>query len=293
MPDRMIMRAPAKINLGLKISCRRDDGYHEIETVMQQVSLADILLLEPAAGRGFSLNCTDPSLDGEHNLIWRAAKLLEERAGKKLPGARLVLYKNIPVEAGLAGGSADAAAALKGLNLFWQLGFKPGTLLELGASLGSDVPFCLEGGTALAGGRGEIITRLPDCPFLWVVLALPPGAKIATAAAYNSINKNFYGLPDLAPLVEAIKKNDRNGLLKWADEKLTNTLETAELPEALSYRVLKKDLTNLGLKPLLSGSGPALFILCGQLGEARRAARAVETAGGKAYLCWTESGNGV
>jgi 4-diphosphocytidyl-2-C-methyl-D-erythritol kinase len=288
----LVVRATAKINLGLTVQEIRADGYHEIESVMQQVSLADYLVLKPAGNRKVMLTCTDPDLEGNDNLVYRAAELLMRNTAKSLPGVRIRLYKNIPVEAGLAGGSADAAAAFKGLNEFWQLDLSEAELLEMAAKIGSDVPYCLQGGTALARGRGEVLEKLPDCPFFWVVLALPAGARISTAAAYRSFNRNYLARPSLFPLVGAIKEGSRKEIRQWFCESLTNTLETADLPEAQTYINLKQQLLSYGFKPLLSGSGPTLFMFFDYLMEARSALQAVEQSGGKAYLCWTEKGKG-
>ncbi len=292
MTKKIVIRAKAKINLGLTVHGSRADKFHEIESIMQQVSLADILLLEESGGSEILFYCTDPALAGSDNLVWQAAKKLKSLAGERVPGVKMVLYKNIPVEAGLAGGSADAAAALKGLNLIWQLNLPWATLLEIGAALGSDIPFCLEGGTALARGRGEILEKLPASPFFWVVLALPPGAKISTAAAYGAFDRNLRGKPSQKQLVRAIHSGDRKKIHSWMREELINTLATADLPEASSSRKLKADLISCGLQPQLSGSGPTLFMLFDSLAEAERALRAVEQAGATAYLCWTENRSG-
>jgi 4-diphosphocytidyl-2-C-methyl-D-erythritol kinase len=259
---------------------------------MQQVSLADILLLEETGDSEIHFHCSEPALAGSDNLVLQAADKLKCLARKKVPGVKIVLYKNIPVEAGLAGGSADAAAALIGLNLIWQLDLPWAALMEAGSELGSDVPFCLEGGTALAKGRGEILEKLPPSPFFWVVLALPPGAKVSTAAAYGAYDRNLDGQPSLESLIRAIKSGDRMRMHLWMTEELTNTLAAADLPEAGSSRKLKADLTACGLQPQLSGSGPTLFMLFDSLAEAAGASRAVEQAGATAYLCWTENKSG-
>jgi 4-diphosphocytidyl-2-C-methyl-D-erythritol kinase len=283
----LTVRAAAKINLGLTVHDRRHDGFHEIESVMQQVSLADYLTFQSAETGDLSFSCSDPNLTGDDNLVYRAARLLAKKSNGALPGVRIRLSKIIPVAAGLAGGSADAAATLKGLNEYWQLGFSMEELLSMGAELGSDVPFCLQGGTALAEGRGEILTKLPAIPFFWVVLALPRGEGISSAAAYRSFNREFLGRPDLASLVEAIRCGSREAFYHWFSEPLTNTLETADLPQARSHRLLWKALRECGLKPLLSGSGPTLFMFFDHLKEARSAVIAVEQMKSKAYLCWT------
>lgn len=284
---RLIVQAAAKINLGLTVYDRRSDGFHEIKTIMQQVSLADYLTFQSAEKNEIIFSCSDSHLENSNNLVYRAALLMAQRADVALPGVRIRLYKNIPVEAGLAGGSADAAATLKGLNDYWQLCFTMKELLLMGAELGSDVPFCLQGGTALAEGRGEMITKLPDIPFFWVVVALPPGEGISSAAAYQSFNRSYLGSPDLTILVEAIRSGNREALHRWFSEPLTNTLETVDLEQARAYRALAQDLRTIGFKPLLSGSGPTLFMFFDQLKEASNALIAVEQLKGKAFLCWT------
>jgi 4-diphosphocytidyl-2-C-methyl-D-erythritol kinase len=292
MAGKIVIRAKAKINLGLTVHGSRPDGFHEIESVMQQVSLADILLLEETGGSEMLFYCTDPTLAGSGNLVCQAAEKLKILAGKRVPGVKIILYKNIPVEAGLAGGSADAAAALIGLNLIWQLKQPWAALLKTGAELGSDIPFCLEGGTALIRGRGEILEKLPASPFFWVVLALPPGVKVSTAAAYGAYDRNLSSQPSLEGLIRAIRSGDRIKMHLWMSEGLTNTLATADLPGTNSSRELKADLTARGLQPQLSGSGPTLFMLFDSLAEAGRASRAVEQAGARAYLCWTDNKSG-
>ena len=132
MTTAMTISAPAKINLGLTVLRRRNDGYHEISSVMQQISLADKICLEPRRKRGFSFFCTDPALSGEENLVYRAAALLSREVRRELPGVAITLYKQIPAGAGLGGGSSDAAAALRGLNSFWGLGLEPAGLAERG-----------------------------------------------------------------------------------------------------------------------------------------------------------------
>lgn len=291
MSQPVIVRAHAKINLGLTILKKRSDGYHEIESVMQQVSLSDTLLLEPTPDRSRSFYCSDSALSGNENLVCRAAELLEKRLGKSPAGVKMTLLKNIPVEAGLAGGSSDAAAALLGLNRYWQLKLNRSELQDLGASLGSDVPFCLQGGTSIARGRGEVIENLPPIPFFWVILALPVGVRMSSAAAYGSFNSDLLGEPSLAPLVQAIKGGNRDKITDWLAGGFNNILETADLPGTEILNTLKNSLKTYGLQPALSGSGPALFMLTENYNLACSAVHAVEEEGGKAFLCWTMAGN--
>ena len=290
MASFLVLKAPAKINLGLTVLRRRVDGYHDLESVMQQVSLSDTLRFEAGQFRGWRFLCSNPGLAGEDNLVCRAAELLAEKTGKPLPGVIITLFKNIPVEAGLAGGSSDAAAALVGLNHCWQLGYSMGDLLELGLLLGSDVPYCLQGGTVVARGRGEQLEQLPPLPFFWVVLALPEGVKISTAAAYNSFDQKRLGEPSLQPLIGAIRAGNRKDITDWLGSGSTNTLETAVLPGSDQIAGLKSKLRAAGFQPVLSGSGPTLFILTEDYFRARSALQAIGEAGARAYLCWTKPG---
>ncbi len=287
MARSLVLKAPAKINLGLTVLSRREDGFHDLQSVMQQISLFDTLVFEPVSGKGLHFFCTDQNLSGPENLVRKAAALLEGEVGRSLPGIKITLYKNIPVEAGLAGGSADCAAALAGLNRLWQLKYDHLSLQKLGLRLGSDVPFCLQGGTALAGGRGEKLEQLPDLPYFWVVLALPEALRLSTAAVYQNFDKTRMGEPEIAALVEAIKNGNRSKILSWLSQDLTNTLETAKIPGSDILLETKYRLQKKGLQPILSGSGPALFLLMTEYESARKAARMIEEENCRAYFCWT------
>ena len=165
--------AYAKINLGLDILGRREDGYHEVSMIMQSVGLCDEITISPGSGEGkIELSTNIPGLScGSDNLAYRAAALLAQHAGI-IPNVHIALNKKIFLAAGLAGGSADAAAVLRGLNKYWQLHLENHELERLAALLGSDIPFCIEGGTMLATGRGEILTKLADLPKAIVVLVV-------------------------------------------------------------------------------------------------------------------------
>lgn len=282
------VRAPAKINLGLAVLEKRADGYHNLSSVMQQISLSDTLVLRPGGVEDvWEFFCTDSALAGTDNLVCQAAFLLAREAKRKLPGVKMTLYKQIPVEAGLGGGSSDAAAALTGLNLFWKLNFPEKTLRELGARLGSDIPFCLQGGTALAGGRGEVLESLPPLPFHWVVLAVPIGLRLSTAAVYRSLDLSRVSAPPVSILVEAIRGGDREKIALWFKRTSVNTLEEAVLPKHRAVARLKELFLKLGLNPTMSGSGPSVFALTNSFAAASAAARSLQEEGNRTFLCWT------
>jgi len=252
----MEIRARAKINLTLDVVGRRPDGYHELASVMQEIELADTLVLEPA--EDISLVVDPPVVPaGEDNLVLQAARLLQEYGGVRR-GAALRLRKRIPVGAGLGGGSADAAAALKGLNRLWRLGLDPGTLAELGARLGSDIPFCLTGGTALVTGRGEVVEPLPYLPRAELVL-VKPDLTVSTAEVYRGWDeRGLTGGRATPAMLGAVLVRDWRAVAVC----LANDLEKvtcARHPEVLS---VKQHLERAGaLGVLMSGSGPAVFSL--------------------------------
>ena len=185
--SRLSLKAHAKINLALDVIGKRPDGFHEVAMIMQSVSLHDTVALS-LGGDAISLVCNRADLPCDHtNLAFRAATLLRQECGVS-QGVHIELTKRIPMAAGLAGGSTDAAAVLKGLNVLWKLALSPDELETLAARLGSDVPFCLWGGTTLATGRGEILEPLPDFAGYGVVLANPPLA-VSTAWVYGNFQR--------------------------------------------------------------------------------------------------------
>lgn len=260
-------KAPAKINLVLDVLRKREDGYHEVEMVMTMVDLADRLTLEElqrdqivlASQAGFI------PLD-EKNLAFQAAKLLKQRYGVK-KGVYIYLDKQIPVAAGLAGGSSDAAAALRGLNRLWDLNLGVPELETLGAELGSDVPFCVRGGTALATGRGERLESLDSPPQCWVVLAKPP-INVSTADVYGRFRVNEVGThPSVPDMLAAL----REGSFERMCGALGNVLEKVTLSHYPEVRQIKEVMTRLGADGvLMSGSGPTVF---GLVSKASKLAR--------------------
>ena len=195
------LKAYAKVNLTLEVLGRREDGYHEVASIIQTIDLHDTLTLEPADD--ITLECDRPELATPDNLVIRAAHLLKERAGAS-QGARISLEKQIPVAAGLGGGSSDAAVALKGLNDLWGLGLSVEELSATAAELGSDVPFFLRGGTAMAHGRGELVRSLPPADLEWLVV-LAPAIKLPekTALLYAHLSPENFTQGHLTRKLEA------------------------------------------------------------------------------------------
>lgn len=250
----LVELAQAKINLYLRVLGRREDGYHQIETVMQTLQFADRVILR---GRpcGIGLQCDAPELTaGPDNLAWRAAALLAEAFPGH--GVSVTLKKWIPWQAGLGGGSSDAAAVLRGLNKLWRLQLSAAELTEFAARLGSDVPFFLSGGTAVARGRGEEITPLSACPDVDVALLVPPFG-LATAAVYHEWRPPFVTPPVWTALLQALADRDRI----LAAQLLFNDLEAPAFGLRPELASLKARLLQEGLPTLLSGSGSCLFTL--------------------------------
>jgi len=254
---KLLVKAPAKINLSLDVLYKRDDGYHELEMVMTTVDLADRLELELLNDdRIIIYSQTRFVPDDDRNLAYKAAKLLKDRFNIK-SGASITIEKNIPVAAGLAGGSSDAAAVLRGMNKLWDLGLTLDELAELGAEIGSDVSFCVYGGTALAKGRGEIITPLPPPPNCWVVLA-KPAIGVSTAEVYEHLNLNEVIHPNTKAMVDAIDQGDYRGICA----NLGNVLESVTFKYFPRVKHLKENMKRFGADAvLMSGSGPTVFAL--------------------------------
>ncbi|MCU6710860.1 4-(cytidine 5'-diphospho)-2-C-methyl-D-erythritol kinase [Paenibacillus sp. J5C_2022] len=249
-------KAPAKINLLLDVLRKREDGYHEVEMIMTMVDLADRLEMSelPRDTIIISSQVGYIPLD-EKNLAFQAARLIKERYEVK-QGVYIHLDKKIPVAAGLAGGSSDAAATLRGLNRLWRLNIPEDELCELGAELGSDVPFCVTGGTALASGRGEKLEPVDSPPQCWVVLAKPP-INVSTADVYGRLRANeLKSHPSIAGMRNALA----GGSFHEMCGNLGNVLETVTLELYPEVRQLKESMIRLGADGvLMSGSGPTVF----------------------------------
>lgn len=250
------LNANAKINLGLDVTGLRDDGYHLVRMIMQEIDLHDDIVIEKADSDGIELILQNTDLPADQsNLAYRAAALLKESFS--LPGGvRITLSKNIPVAAGLAGGSTDAAAVLKGMNELFSLGLSTEALCKYGLRLGADVPFCILGGTALSEGIGELLTPLsamPDCHLLLV----KPAVGVSTAQVYHDLDAvENPKHPDIDAQLLALKEKDLSSLCAHME----NILETVTIPLHPVISEIKEDLLSAGaIQSLMSGSGPTVF----------------------------------
>jgi 4-diphosphocytidyl-2-C-methyl-D-erythritol kinase len=248
--------APAKINLLLDVLYKREDGYHEVEMVMTMVDLADRIEMEelPRDTIIISSQAGYIPLD-EKNLAFQAARLIKERY-EVSKGVNIHLDKKIPVAAGLAGGSSDAAATLRGLNRLWGLNIPLRELQQLGAELGSDVPFCISGGTAIARGRGEKLEPLSAPPQCWVVLAKPP-IDVSTADVYGKLNAAaIQAHPSTERMKEAVVEKSFEDICR----SMGNVLEDVTMSLHPEVRQIKECMQRLGADGvLMSGSGPTVF----------------------------------
>lgn len=273
MIDKTTQRAYAKINIGLDVLRRRADGYHEVKMIMQTVDIYDELVLERRKQPGIELRMDNSELpSGGDNLICRAADLLF-REKKITEGVNISLTKRIPIAAGMAGGSADAAAALRGVNELFDLGYSLKELQALGVGLGADIPYCLAGGTMLSEGIGEILTPLPAPPAAHLVIA-KPDINVSTAFVYGNLHADRLAWhPDIDGMIAALQKGDLDGITG----RLGNVLETVTVKAHPVIEQIKELLRKQGAEnALMSGSGPTVFGIFKEKETAARAAEAVE-----------------
>ena len=248
------IKARAKINLTIDVIGKRPDGYHEVSMVMQTIDLHDLITLT-AADSGITVSANRLEVPtGSENLVYKAAELIKPPGFNG--GVQIHIEKNIPMAAGLAGGSADAAAVLEGLNQLWELKLTREELMKIGSQIGSDVPFCVLGGTALAEGRGEKLTPLPEAPEIWLVLAKPP-VGVSTKDVYGQYNPcNTSRRPDNNAMIRALAKGDKVEIM----ENLVNVLESVTLHRYPEVAGLKQLMVRSGAQAaLMSGSGPTVF----------------------------------
>lgn len=251
----IIEKGYGKINLALAITGRRRDGYHNIDTVFQSIALCDRIHITES--EDFSLTCSVKTLAcDETNLAYRAWQALcPYRKDKQ--NVAIEIEKKIPIAAGLAGGSTDCAAVLRGLNRLWQLHLSLDELCRIGATLGADVPFCLHGGTMRGKGIGEELQALPPLP-AWPVVIIHPHAAVQTKKAYALFDTQPLSLPiDVGATEKAVRRQDFAAL----EKSLANTFEDLVIPDLPVVAEYKERLQTLGLQPLMTGSGPTLFAL--------------------------------
>lgn len=269
--------APAKINLYLEIIGDRPDGYHELAMILQSIELADQIDLEANGVQSIRVRCDNRDVPvDKSNLAYRAADLMAQEFPDSFAtygGVDITLHKRIPIAAGLAGGSTDAAAVLVGMDLLWKLGLTKLELEQLAAQIGSDVPFCIGGGTAIATRRGEILSPLLDLEDIYIVLAKYRSLEVSTAWAYNTYRSRFgdsyikdteslaarAGAVHSGEIVQAIIRQDTKDIA----EKMHNDLEKVVLPEYPQVLQLKETFAKYDiLGTMMSGSGPSVFALC-------------------------------
>ncbi len=273
---RVYEKAPAKINLSLDVLHKRNDGYHEVQMIMTMVDLADRLEMEELPSDTILISSQSGYIPlDEKNLAFQAAKLMKERYNVR-KGVYIHLDKRIPVSAGLAGGSSDAAATLRGLNRLWGLGISTDELCTLGKELGSDVPFCIAGGTALATGRGEKLSIVGSPPQCWIILVKPP-IQVSTADVYGRLRADAIERhPPTQQLLQAIDDGDYYKMCR----SLGNVLEDVTMELHPQVRTLKQLMLKLGADgALMSGSGPTVF------GIVKRESKAAKIYNGLRGFC--------
>ena len=262
------LNAYAKINLGLDVVRKREDGYHEVRMIMQTINMYDHLTMKTLEEDKIviSTNLTFLPTD-ENNLVYKAVKLIKEKHNIKT-GVSIELEKHIPVAAGMAGGSTDCASALIGMNKLFDLKLSIQTLMDYGVTLGADVPYCILRGTALSEGIGEILTPLPAVPQCFVLIAKPP-IHVSTKFVYENLKVNeLKHHPDIDGMVDAIKEGNLSGIAT----RLENVLETVTIKEYPPINKLKQIMLNANaMNALMSGSGPTVFGLFEKEKDAQRA----------------------
>lgn len=265
---KVVLKAYGKVNLGLDVVRRRDDGYHEVRMIMQTVGLFDRLELRKTSGDSIRLSANLKFLPlNEQNLVYQAIAAVKQKYSLK-GGVEGYLEKRIPIAAGMAGGSSDCAAALRGMNQLFELGLKEEELCEIGAGLGADVPYCVIGGTALAEGIGEKLKKLPPVPDCHILIA-KPGISVSTKIVYENLDvPGLSSHPDITGMISAIENQD----LKGITGRMENVLETVTIPRYPVIDEIKEFLLKQGAEnALMSGSGPTVFGIFASEEKAQRA----------------------
>lgn len=266
-------KAYAKINIGLDVLRRRKDGYHEVKMIMQTVDICDDLLFEKTAQPGISIRIDHEDLPADqNNLIYKAADLLMREKGIT-EGVKITLTKRIPIAAGMAGGSSDGAATMRGLNRLFAMGYTTEELQKLGVKLGADIPYCIAGGTMLSEGIGEILSPLPAPPACCLVVA-KPDINVSTKFVYENLHADSLTChPDIDGMIEALKAGDLQGVT----DRMENVLETVTVKEYPVIEDIKALMRQEGaMNALMSGSGPTVFGIYTDQDKANQAAQEIE-----------------
>ena len=277
----LILPAYAKLNLTLDVTSRRSNGYHDIDSVMQTISLHDLLWIERTDSRVFDL--VGPAIEGE-NLVLKAARELEGHVGRQLPFT-IRLFKRIPMGAGLGGGSADAAAFLTAANLLYGLKLTPGELVEIATAVGQDVPFLLAGGTARATGLGSTVAPLPAIPSSWRFLVICPPVEISTRAVYEAVDGSTPSAGRTPALVAALGALTLTLPRKLGREVFGNDLEPASRRLFPQFDEALDRLHQVVPGLTMSGTGAAVFAQYSGRADAEAALAEVRTLGYPAWVC--------
>ena len=284
--DKIQLKALAKINLGLDVLRRREDGYHEVKMIMQTIGLHDDLEIRKTKTPGIQVKTNLYYLPtNENNLVYKAAKLLMDEFQIQ-DGVSIQLKKRIPVAAGMAGGSSDGAAVLWGINQMYGLGLSMQALMERGVRLGADVPYCIQRGTALAEGIGEKLSVLPPMPKCTILIA-KPGISVSTKFVYENLHANDLKPeqhPDVDSMIEAMNQKD----LKLLCDRMGNVLETVTIPAYPVINEIKRTMIDNGaIGSMMSGSGPTVFGIFDSPVAAKQAMKAVRAAKLAKQICLT------
>ena len=276
----IIEKAPAKINLGLDVLGKRADGYHELEMVMSSVDLADRLIMEELEEDKIIIETNKAFLPiDKRNNVYQAASIVKKRYGIN-KGILIRITKNIPVAAGLGGGSTDCAAALRGMDRLWQLGLTMPELIDIGMEVGTDVPYCIYGTTAFISGKGEKVTPLRPMPQCWVVL-VKPRLSVSTGKIFQEVDLDQLHHPDIQELSDAILAEDYQRMIAA----MGNSLESITIPKHPVVQQIKERMMKYGADvALMTGSGPTVFALCQKYSRAQRVYNALKGFCEEVYL---------
>ena len=272
----MRLQAFAKFNLGLDVLGKREDGYHEVRMIMQTIRMYDQLDMRKSVEPGIHLTTNKKYIPvDENNLVWRAAKLMMDTCGI-IEGVSIHLHKVIPVAAGMAGGSSDAAATLVGMNRLFHCGLSKEKLMELGVQIGADVPYCVLRGTALAEGIGEKLTVLPPMPDCWILIG-KPGISVSTKYVYTTLDLNT---DTVHPDIDGMKKALEDGNLYGITERMGNVLQDVTIPAYPEVERIKEQMKTLGaVNAMMSGSGPTVFGIFDNEEKAQKACQKLRESG--------------